>query len=162
MGRLQLERAAAQYKLLALNDEALPALAREALHSGLKSGSLEMLASARDAGDNLHRLFLQSLEELDIPLPTRTEAVALVAKDIARQIVGKEISPFMGVMQVAPLVRASGELLSDYPAEVREMYGLAEEYLASSVEEHGQEKHDRLVEICRQRILAVSERMANS
>jgi hypothetical protein len=94
----ELTRVAAKAVLGLVGPEDLSAAANAALHGGLDSPSLIALTSA-DAS-TAGPLFDRTLQDFNMVKPSRREAVMLLARDAATEIVSGTISPYTGAKRI--------------------------------------------------------------
>ena len=98
------ETAVALWALNRLPSEQLPVVAYQWLEAGLDSPTLRILAGERDPiMSEVGPMFYDVLEELEFAIPTRGEAVALLASEVAQRIVNGTVSPYEGADQIGDL-----------------------------------------------------------
>ena len=120
-----MELAAAELVLGFVGSEQLPAVAVRAMESGRDSPSLRQLAGLTAAEtDEARPLFEKALAELGSSLPTVAEAVLVVARQTAQDILAGETSPDRGAKRIW---RAALELPDEIPLELHTfIYGASE------------------------------------
>ncbi len=79
--------------------ETLPSAAVAALGAGLESRSLNRLAGLTNS-DEARTLLDRALDELDIPVPSPREAVMLLARNAAIDIVRGTTAPYHGAKRI--------------------------------------------------------------
>lgn len=89
--------AAAMLVLDLLDSDHIVPVAERLLDSGYDSPSLRILAGeAAPIASVWLPLFRKAMAELDIPMPTRLQAARVVAREIAKMIIEKELAPQEG------------------------------------------------------------------
>ena len=89
------------YVIGMVGSEDLPKIAQNAIHEGYASPALFDLAVSgiSDYEDN-KRMFIKTVTELGIELPTQETAALSCAKRIARLVVKQELDPYSGAKQI--------------------------------------------------------------
>jgi hypothetical protein len=86
--------------------EDLPGVAEEALNDGVDTPALGRLAGTSTAEhDEARALFRRVLSELQLETPTPRDAVFLLARATAQQIVDKDLAPYTGARRIWDLTR---------------------------------------------------------
>lgn len=141
---MDLNKVVEDYVMGTLEADKLPGIAAEALAAGLDSPSLWKLASVLETDDkNVSRLFIQSLHELGIRIPTPCEVGKARAVRIARDVVSGAVPPYEG----AKLIWS--DIYVQFP-ELTELLGLvgsASEYEDDVV--HREEYAQSIIDECR-------------
>lgn len=93
----------ARYVVKQVHDEDLPGIAADALEAGYDSPTLRRLAGFEDMLDylTLRRLLKQSLEELNITLPSYEQGAMIHARSIAREVLEGRLTPLQGAEHFA-------------------------------------------------------------
>ncbi len=95
---------AARWALGQLPSEQLPRIALQWLEAGWDSPTLRILAGETNPiMSEVGPMFNDVLEELNISLPTSTEAVARLVSEVAQQIVDGAVTPYDGASQIYDL-----------------------------------------------------------
>lgn len=95
---------AARWALGQLPSEQLPSIALQWLEAGLDSTTLRILAGETNPiMSEVGPMFDDVLEELNISIPTSTEAVAQLVSEVAQNIVDGEVTPYVGASQIYDL-----------------------------------------------------------
>jgi hypothetical protein len=125
MSHDQLQFAASEMVLGMGSPEALPGIAAAALGEGDDSPSLRALAGLTEADTEAARsLFQQALAELSVELPPAREAAVVLAKNIAKEMLGGSITPYDGAKQIWELsLRLPEEHLPEFDTFI---YGASE------------------------------------
>jgi hypothetical protein len=105
--RTELERlniVAAKWALGLIPGEALPRIATDALEAGLDTPSLRLLAGEmRTTLGETGPIFDEALDELGVPVPDRSRAALVVAREYATQISDGTVSPYEGAREIFAL-----------------------------------------------------------
>jgi hypothetical protein len=131
------------YVLGQIRADQLPECAANALEEGYDSPALCQLAAASvDNSERLQLLFSEVLEELRIPVPSRTEAALKKARTIAAEILNGQVSHYKGAKQIW------NEVYVRYPelSQLRVFVGLASEYEDDT--EHRSDYEWKIIEEC--------------
>lgn len=136
---MNLHLLAAKHRLGMLPTNELPQIGIAALEAGFDTPSLCQLAG-QDSSDSeeTRRLFVKSLSELGIELPSESEAGMSVSKDIAEDVLSGELGPYEGAKQIWAKVYIHNPSLKALTVFV----GLASEY-----EDHPEDGDAYLAEI---------------
>ena len=106
-----LDIAAAKLVLGLLYAEVVPEIGTRALVEGYDSPALRVVAGLIEAqSDEAIPLFKQALSELTWPLPNQREAVLLLARELAAQVLRGELSPYQGAKKIWWLTREADEV----------------------------------------------------
>lgn len=131
---MDLHVASAYWALDKLPGEELPGIAVTALQAGFESESLVILAGERPGPRrDLADLFTKALAENNVVIPDRSEAVLLVARYYAQQIVDSSIKPYSGLEGI---VSDACYLLDQTPDDLLVFIGLKSEYDDFSDSQH--------------------------
>lgn len=141
---MELTQAADKYVFGTLLVEELPIIAVEALVAGIDSPSLRQLAGADSScSEDIKKLFLKTLEELKIQLPSPEEAGLSMARSIAVDVIQGKISPYEGAKQIWVKIYTPFPQLT----QLRSFVGFASEY--EDDEKHRDEYSRDIVEKCK-------------
>lgn len=100
----QLRLAAAKVVLELISAEILPDIATEALVAGCDSLSLRLLAGLTQVeAEEARTLLKKALLELHLSIPDARQAVSLLARDVARDILQGTSSPYEGAKEISDL-----------------------------------------------------------
>lgn len=92
---------AAKHRLALILSDDLPTEAARLLEHGITSPALEELAALRPTyTDEAQELFREALRELNLEVPNERDAVLLVAREIAAEILAGHISAKAGARQI--------------------------------------------------------------
>lgn len=96
--------------------EDLPEAALAALEDGFDSPSLRILAGLTKAeSSEAWQLFNQTLAELNLLIPSKRDAVILLARKSAEQILNGKTNPYEGAKQIWELsLHVPGEKISEF------------------------------------------------
>lgn len=97
---MDLNIAAARFALNKLSTDQAIDVASSALDSGRYSDSLGQLMSQLPVWSEVGPIFKKALAELNIAIPPRAQAILILARDYARQIVMQELSPYEGARRI--------------------------------------------------------------
>lgn len=97
---MDLEIAAALLALGKLTSDDVIAAASSALDRGVYSKSLGLLLYEQPIWSEVGPLFTKALAELGALVPRRDEALRIIAREYARQILAGEISPYEGARRI--------------------------------------------------------------
>lgn len=122
----------------------LPALAVQALEDGHDSPSLRQLAGA-DCSDHqeIRKLFLRTLGELKLALPSPRDAGLSLARSIADEVLKETIVPYEGAKRIWH------DVYTRFPelVELKYFVGLASEY--EDDEKHRDSYSNQIIEECK-------------
>ena len=141
---MQLDEAIVKYVLGLLPATNLPAVGVQALEAGYDSPSLRQLAGiGGDDPDVARKLFIRSVQEIGLIVPTPAEAGLCVARAIAGEVLTGAVTPYEGAKRIWD------EICTRFPdiAELTPFIGLASEY--EDDEQHRDSYSRRIVERCR-------------
>lgn len=113
---MDLQNFQARWTLDKLRHAELSKVASDMLVDGLDSESLRILAGLSSASDpeEIFKYFELSMKELKLQKLSKGEASLVLAKDIAKKIVSREIDPYRGARQIW----AEACVVDDYPKEL--------------------------------------------
>lgn len=107
-----------------IRSDELPLAAADALEAGLDSPSLRMLAGL--TSDESHReafvLFERALNELDLQKPTKNQAVLILAREIARNILDKSVGVYEGAKHIYDLQSLGSYTANDDNLDVLDQF----------------------------------------
>jgi hypothetical protein len=150
---METKLAAVLWSLNDLGSEQLPQIASAWLEKGLSSPSMLILAGeSQTIMSEVGPIFERMLMELDIEIPSHTDAAILLSKNIAQEIVDGRKSPYTGAREI-------WMLSIDYPTIIpTEFTGLASEH-----EDFRDDYHQKYYgeEHCKQVVREIEERIIN-
>jgi hypothetical protein len=99
--KINIEEIAARWTLAQIAGSEIPDIATQALVDGHDGPALRELAGTIDPAlrDTAHR-FETALEELQAPSMTRKEAVYILARRVAEQIINQTVKPYEGAKAI--------------------------------------------------------------
>lgn len=153
MTRMDFNLLAAYWSLKKLPGEGLPEIAQEALERGLDSASLRILAGEQNATVvEQGRLFERILAELNIEIPTQSEAVMRIVYHQAQNIVTGMVSSVEGAERISALAYEVIDLTNRLSVFVV----LADDYDEFSGE---YQKRQHGEEFCRKAVMKIEEQI---
>jgi hypothetical protein len=121
---MDLSLAVARFALDKLTSEEALDAASAALDRGTYSESLGQLMFQKPVSSEVGPLFKKAMAELGVPIPSRSEALLVVARAYARQIISGELSPYDGARRIWWEVASE----SDADQSLKSFVGLASEW----------------------------------
>jgi len=125
----------AAFVLKILRHEEIPNIAVQALVEGFDSNSLRILASYTSVDYNffeIQDLLKKIMLELNIQLPTKTEASKILISFYIDEIIEKKIDPFVGVENIIKDIYYKSDMINEkYVGDclgIEKLYGLYDDY----------------------------------